>query len=68
MAEIAGLGANCPLLKLEALDGAANEVEGDRPDDKVSNFPLLFPCFCELSDSKSSDGPLARPNGGLHKL
>lgn len=68
MAEIAGLGVNCPLLKLEVLDGAANKAEGDKPADKGSNFPLLFPSFCELSDSKSSDEAPARPKAGLDKL
>lgn len=66
--EITGLGANCPLLKLEVLDGAANKVEGDKPDDNGSNFPLLFPSFCELSDSKSSDEAPVRPKSGLDKL
>ena len=53
--EIAGLGANSPLLKLEVLDGAPNEkiplvdIELDGPDDNASNLPLLSTAFCELS-------------------
>lgn len=68
MDEIAGLGANCPLLKLEVLDGAANKVEGDKPDDKGSNFPLSLPSFCEFSVLKSSDEAQARPKAELDKL
>lgn len=53
--EIAGLGANSPLLKPEVLDGAPNEkiplvdIELDGPDDNASNLPLLSTAFCELS-------------------
>lgn len=50
------------------LDGAANKGEGDKPDDKGSDFSLLFPSFCELSDSKSSNEAPARPKAGFDKL